>query len=86
MTPPLFVTPSKVPAIGIISTTPSCSYWSHWINKGKPRRGKRHGDREDTKPDILRQTEGFCLDVKFTVNLLCNVKLISSSYSRHLLL
>ena len=61
VTPKPVVTEQTV--IGIVSTTASCSYWSDWINKGKPRKGKKHGDKEDTRPYILKQTEGFCLEV-----------------------
>lgn len=56
-------TVTETPSVGIVSTTPSCSYWSDWINKGKPRKGRKHGDREDTRPYILKQTEAFCLEV-----------------------
>ncbi|KAG8186759.1 hypothetical protein JTE90_010656 [Oedothorax gibbosus] len=48
-------------AKGLVLTTPMCSYWSEWINKGKPKPGRKHGDREATRPYILKQTEGFCM-------------------------
>ncbi|GFT52720.1 SCO-spondin [Nephila pilipes] len=44
----------------IASTTPACSYWSKWINKAKPKKGRKHGEKEDTRAYIVKQTEGFC--------------------------
>ncbi|GBO30780.1 hypothetical protein AVEN_169694-1, partial [Araneus ventricosus] len=41
-------------------TTPACSYWSRWIDKSKPKKSKKYGEKEDTRPYMLKQTEGFC--------------------------
>ncbi|GFY41404.1 TIL domain-containing protein [Trichonephila inaurata madagascariensis] len=54
--------PSTPSSRGLVlaSTTPACSYWSNWINKAKPKKGRKHGEKEDTRPYIVKQTEGFC--------------------------
>ncbi|GFW41600.1 hemocytin [Trichonephila clavipes] len=53
--------PSTPSSRGLVlaSTTPACSYWSNWINKAKPKKGRKHGEKEDTRPYIVKQTEGF---------------------------
>ncbi|GIX94553.1 SCO-spondin, partial [Caerostris darwini] len=51
---------------GIALTTPACSFWSHWINKSKPKNGKKAKEREDTRAYILQQTEGFCQEGTIT--------------------
>ncbi|KFM64508.1 Hemocytin, partial [Stegodyphus mimosarum] len=52
--------PHLVGNLGFIMTTPACSAWSAWINKSRPKKGKKYGEREDTRHYILKQTEGFC--------------------------
>lgn len=58
------VRPTVFPAT--VSTTLACSYWSEWINNYKPRKGPGSGEKEDTLPFILKQTEGFCAEGSIT--------------------
>nr|XP_042904159.1 uncharacterized protein LOC107439698 isoform X4 [Parasteatoda tepidariorum] len=74
------VTTTSTPALTFKQTTPACSYWSDWINKKKPRRGKRFGDKETTKPYVLAQTEGFCIEGTVT-NIECREVKSDSLYT-----
>ncbi|CAL1296415.1 unnamed protein product [Larinioides sclopetarius] len=65
------VTTSFTRGLVLESTTPACSYWSRWIDKSKPKKNKKYGEKEDTRPYMLKQTEGFCKNGVIT-SIECN--------------
>ncbi|XP_054713671.1 uncharacterized protein LOC129223130 [Uloborus diversus] len=66
ITPSYVTRTSEKSTTGIITTPAPCAYWSDWINKSRPKKGLKNGDRETTRPHILKQTEGFCLQGRIT--------------------